>query len=440
MTDAEFSQWLIDPSNDNYRVTLFEIHHASGVVRLATHEYNKTKPFGAFIIDTPNFATRIDAPVSVGSLKAVDVLRENWTNKYFGDVRWNLSQFKKTATLINESVNFENDYIYTFNFSDAGRLLNVPVQSETHDDSGERKLMPMGDCKLIKPQITDAFTLTYWYGLNCTLTKLYDIGLDITANIDIDTPSVGYFQFKSGHNPAGELRFDCTSNNTVQEIAQKIADDHNIQIGFKNFGSNQTKPVGVLASNYTTIKDLFAVLARSSESLFRITSDNKVEFIVPSQTNAVRITDDEIIGDLSKSGEIAAKKRVIVKYGKNIHPYYESAVSPDRTVLPQNEVDKLTRKEKSITENTGANTGTLDEEIVIDTVLSNDADAQSLANRLKLKYAQKRILYSAEIKVLHNTFKVADAVNFSERNIIGYLTAVDENSISNTAKCEVQRV
>jgi len=78
MTDAEFKQWLIDPSNDNYRVTLFEIHHSSGVVRLATHEYNKTKPFGAFIIDVPSFATRIDAPVSVGSLKAVDVRKLGW--------------------------------------------------------------------------------------------------------------------------------------------------------------------------------------------------------------------------------------------------------------------------------------------------------------------------------------------------------------------------
>lgn len=455
MTESEYLEWLRNPANDGYRIQLFEIGHSAGTVDLATGIYKNIKPFGDFIIEEPDYTTSIDSVISIGSLRAMDVMGDGWNNynfrgyetkRYFGDTRWEFSEFKLVGTMLNGELGYDGNGVFTFQFSNIGYKLSTPVQSSM-TENGERKLLPLGICKLVKPQLVDAFNLTYRYSddpANCTLDKLYDIGLELTplsTHITVDSPSAGLFTFNSGYAPAGELRINTSSTNTTaQEIAQQVADLHGFgTIQTNNFGSAQSIDLGVEATGLN-IDELFNLIAASISANYRIDENNDIEFTVPDLTTTVSITNADVVTNFSKSGEISAVNRVVVKWGYNQNPYSESDVSPDRTVLPLSDVETLTLANKSITEITMASTGSIDEEIVFDTIIVNETDAQTLATSKAVNYSSKRILWSGAISVINQALKVGDALDLIDETDISavLVTKIHSKQYSNTANIEIR--
>lgn len=452
-------EWLIDKSNDRYRTTLWVFNHSAGVVRLSTLGYAPLTP-GPFaeLPEDSNSTTEfgLDLNVGFGSVTAIDELDEGWKDyqwkghtaqKYFGDIRWEFADFEQVGEMIVDGCSFQGDKTYVFSFTDYGYKLEEPVHSEV-DANGDTQLIWWGSVFNVKPQIVDDFYLEYRYstpttGVTRTITALRDMAqslvLDVTntnparaVDVDLDhngASAPGIITFRAGHNPAGEIRFDATcSENTAAEIIQDIATLNGLgTVTTTNFGTSQNRGQQLVIDNTTSMNSAFKSLMDGIGGNHILDGTGNIELIVPDETaSPKRLTEDEIIGNVTQSGNLPAYNTVVVNYAENAHPLaqadlYATISDTDRILY--------TTQYKSLSATTGADTGELNSTLTIDSKIVSQLDAQDLLDDLTAAYDTEQDMFSFEVNDFANVLKLACGVTIEHEDLTD--SAIIENIVIN---------
>ena len=158
----------------------------------------------------------------------------------------------------------------------------------------------------------------------------------------------------------------------------------------------RNKPLGFTVTESTSMIDLIAQVVRSIGADYRITHTGYLEILMPDRDSPpVRNIDiSSIVDRVEHIGSINAVNRVVVTYDQG----------NQRVSAP-----------------TEAETGSLDEEVVIDTLLPTAADAQALADEQAVLYSDTR--KSWDVKFIddmgHNTIQPGDMISIDHPTVRG---------------------
>ena len=75
LTDQEYLDWHLDTENDPYRVVLFELNHAAGMIGLASHPYHDGAiPYDDWLTGVPLIEESVTTDDALGDLQAINPL------------------------------------------------------------------------------------------------------------------------------------------------------------------------------------------------------------------------------------------------------------------------------------------------------------------------------------------------------------------------------
>lgn len=141
------------------------------------------------------------------------------------------------------------------------------------------------------------------------------------------------------------------------------------------------------------IEKILNTVAASIKAETRISQSGHLEIIRPDTDNppSIEMTADNVVGNLRMVDVIPPVKRVTVNYGTD----------------------------QSETADTGAFTGILDEEVIIDTYLTTQAEAEALAFEHARDYANTRQIWEAESFRVSNLVRPGDVVTIAHPEVTG---------------------
>lgn len=127
-----YTDWMKDPRNNGYRVTLFDIEHSTGITRLATKDWmsdpaDGNHPYYGWVTSSFYLERGLSDSKAIGDLEAANpkAKTENWLynqyegysfKAYHGDIRWPKSQFRQIASATNDSIMEIGERLYRFDF------------------------------------------------------------------------------------------------------------------------------------------------------------------------------------------------------------------------------------------------------------------------------------------------------------------------------------
>ena len=305
--------------------------------------------------------------------------------------------------------------------SDLGSELQIPVISET--EGGEQHLVVCGDIYNERPQIVDASNLIYRYnawadGTNTESFALRDQGLDITDHVNLDTPTPGLFKFKSGHNPAGALRFDCTTSyKTSFDIIQKIADMHNLGVvqktSFTAFENNAV--IGFTIKSNINIDTICDQIMLNLGGYVQRDERGGIRLLMPViGASLLTVTKDDIKKGLKQSDSIPAFSKVVVNYRKNQSPNLDSELA---TKLDTPELKEPFQYIYRTLEKTTGASGF--DSRVYNSFYVNSVDAQTFIDNRAVWFSAERANYSFDLFDISKRLHVANQIAINHP----YLTA-----------------
>lgn len=152
-TQAEFTDWLLDTSRNNYRALLIDIEHVSGVVRLGSLPYQSEfyEAHDEWLIGQPVIANSLEDFLGAGDIDAVNLdpdvdwlslqFRGQYCRWYYGDVEWSKSDFVPVAIAIVDNCRNITENQYRFDLFDAGQFLTqefiIASQATTRTETVE---------------------------------------------------------------------------------------------------------------------------------------------------------------------------------------------------------------------------------------------------------------------------------------------------------------
>jgi len=164
----------------------------------------------------------------------------------------------------------------------------------------------------------------------------------------------------------------------------------------------------------TTMEELINTVARSINAETRITQAGFLEIITPDVTNPAPVTlnDDNVVDRLRMIDTIYPVSRVIVTYN---------------------------RGEDRVTVDTSAQTGILDEEVIIESFLTSATDAEVLGGIEAERYSNVRNVWELNVVRSTEVMQVGDRVSIDHPELvdIGVLSQVRRTPLSYIGRVEV---
>lgn len=347
----EYKEWLLDTRNTNFRVLLITLKHSTGAIYSASQPWNSDthQAYDDNLISEPMIEDSLEDFLSVGDVDLVELEpSEDWLSKDwrgfecfwdYGDIRWNLADFKRLATVLIDGCRAIDGNKYRFDLLDNGQTL--------------RKTWPV--------------VRTNW---------------DISARSTMDRIMV----------EAGRPAMIYTN---VPE-------------------STRSWSINIDVDNDTILANVIRTISRSVNAYMRVRQNGQIECFIPDLTLAPEITltaDDIVYGSVNMT--------------ELIHPY--------STVTVQLYDDS------EVSESTGAQTGALDEEHIRSTVLSNAANAQTLANEDKLYHEKSHAVWSMGIMSVADDLQIGDHIGIDHPELVatGLLSRIRRSPISDYTLIEV---
>lgn len=225
----------------------------------------------------------------------------------------------------------------------------------------------------------------------------------IAATLVEDVQSAGghIYRFNltdRGYQLQNTINTEQTLTKTVENMVGWLASHGELgSISLLHFDDQQKNArVRLRLTEETTYNTALAEVATAVNAWHRVNQSGQVELITRSSAEpSVLLTEDDItVNSVQQSGVLSALQRVTVGY--------DQPESGD---------------EKTVTATTGANTGVLDEDYHLSTVLVDKADAEVLLDALKTYRSTEHEIWSLEVFDVANLLQVGQSVRIEHAEL-----------------------
>ena len=331
---------------------------------------------------------------------------------YLGDKSWPKVSFKKIASWIAGSLEPDSQD-FELPIRDASAPLDVAVCSKYTTGIAKGEVIPrcFGEVFNAEPVLISDFANGVYQANDGALTSLTvkDSGLAIAATIDL---ALGTFALNSA--PQGRITFDAVANlNTCQDITSDMLAASNLTAVADTFGILPNYSLGGYINDARTRRDVIDICFISCGAAWKINNDNQLESILfngLSNYGEKLLTVDDI-EDLRVKRRILPAPLVTVNYAKNNTVQKDGLVGAAysnvalRTVLSKEWVPALAQNSQvalDFPENPS---------ITINTWLTNELDAQKLADNKALLADKLHLVWEMDVYGIALDFAIGEEID-----------------------------
>lgn len=397
-----FQDWLFDPLNQRYRVTLVEIHADSGIYRLATQPYfQDSAAWDDLIINEIMVESALDASVTVGDFTFTDDYRTHWgiedfygrpCRAWLGDTRWARNAFVPLADLVIDHIQRQQDGVYRVTFTDAVPALEERVVGLSAN--GQPLPIVYGSPKNVTPIMTDYLKSEYRFAESAlsAIGAVRDRGKTPASFTRLlPTGSV-----RIGVSVAGGVTGDVTAATTLlRDVIAALLTRAGIttpatNITMRRFPAAHPNgyPVDAFINDKSTYRELLQRICEASGASLAREADGKysLTYITFDGNPVLTLTADDIL-ELSEEGREPVYKQITVNFDKNW-----SIQSPSELAggVPLADVTLYGSEYYGKVNATTNYAGSLHDGTLQQDTMAGEAVAQAEARRLARRYAYPR--------------------------------------------------
>lgn len=407
----EWQAWLSDLSQS--RCVLVELTHSAGALYLATMPYQSGQnddpantAYDDVITELPEISRDESQSVSLGDLEfhtpeAGQLIQYQWDKVviYLGSPDWPKADFKQISAsrierVMRSAVDRARVEFNDDNYALADVLPNPQLYSEP-----EGTIIPLivGNPVNVKPLNTFPALLEYavgTYGVGdplVTVDSVRDNGVPVTFT------ALDNGRFRLNSPPAGEVtaRYSAGSAGLFEVLTELVAGEGVALLAGKGFdvalsGLN----VGAVATEGTTYRELIDTLTMGLNVSVQYAPDGALEVVyygLDRDPDAVITEDDIVAGSVEHTDTLPVVSGITIKYAQNF------AVLSSIAGAAESDADAVALQSTYQSYRLGNPDSLIENELIIETALSDLASAQLIAARLLGLRAVARYAYRFEL-------------------------------------------
>ena len=399
-------------------------------------------PYLQVMESTPFITTRLDSPVSIGSFNV------KWDSESILDIQG--LDFTIIEGFTDDAIGTFTDVVSGYVESITSKSFNVfTINLSIDDTSGKTKIYndlkitTAGSVALVKPVLKNVLNQDYYYdqwqtgGLDAgdTIT-LFDNGVDITANMTVDSPNNG--EFTLSVIPAGKLRFTIqrlAPRSLLPDVLARIAQNslNPVTFSYQALDGQNAYEIGVAYVGVDlTITNALKSLCKSLELSFNIDENelHKVTGDKPLLAGYFDIEPSMVPYGVSAISPKNPYRKYTVVYEVNSSPYSDNDLASSLTPA---EITAFTAKGKTYDTAIFGLKNTHGKNVVITSPIFNVTDATDFGTKRSTYHTDYRtnvkipIDYKRSPKfVVGNSVRILTA---QYNNKLGVISAVARNHI-----------
>lgn len=335
---------------------------------------------------------------------------------YFGDVRWNRSDFQLIFDGITEDIGSRDRDVVNITVRDKLQRLNVPLSETVLGGSTQNKdvLLPLtfGECFNITPLLIDPATLKYQVhnGKIERVIEVRDNGVNVanTANVTAGTfvlTKQNFGLITASVQGDKNITWNTNCADMISYVVQnygysdtKFLSSEIDTANFTAYKANNTSALGIYVDSSTTVLDVVSQLAASTGGQLVISQTGKLQLqkIDLSSSPTESITDKDIVlNSLQISQKLQVQGSFRVGYARNwtIQEQLETNLSTKAKNILKKEFREVYAEDSTVK----TNYKQLRETERIDTLLLKETDASALANYMLNIYKTPRFVYQMQV-------------------------------------------
>jgi hypothetical protein len=439
ISDEAYQVWLRE-SAPTERCILVELHHADGVLRLASDAY-QTKPtdtpanipYDDLLTDLPELLFEAEQSADLGDLEFTypnfchELIKYTWrgytVRLLLGKAEWSYNNFRLLASGIIEKVTRPKIDRIKVEFTDLGYLLRQDVECFYWLDSTQETSIKLpacfGDVFNMRPVLLDPETLLY--AANDGRVQglvVRDNGVEVDFSLDAESG-----RFTLTNAPAGEITCDVIGGWLLQEESSTVENvtwrliQRITPLSFENVKIVNKRDVGTVglcipADTDVTYQSLIDQLSKTIDGVIRFDQLGALQIIFidyETPPDLVLTDDDVLIDSIQLSNIIPPARFVTLTYAPNYAQLTNVAgVIDDKN--PELAIKLQNTKSQIIVENSDYKIKFWADDITIDTVLSDYETALTELKRRAPLLFQQREVYTFTAVVTATYIKPGDRV------------------------------